>query len=68
MLQAMCAGLDRLLHLVGHTWPPEALSQQGQGMVMPLMTCISVAPIQSGNMMGLGDHKEQEIFSLTLGH
>ena len=57
MLQAMHAGLDRLLPLVGHTWSTEVLLQQRQGTVMPLMTHILVAPIQSGNTMGLGDHK-----------
>ena len=67
MLQAMHAGLDKMLHLVGHTWLSEALLQQRQGTVTPLMTCISVAPIQSGNTMVLGDHEEQ-IFSLTFGH
>ena len=67
MLQAMHTGPDRLLHLVGHTWPPEVLPQQRQGMVTSLMNCMSVVPIQGGNMMGLGDHKEQEIFGLTFG-
>ena len=63
----MHAGHDRLVHLVGHTWPPEVLPQQRQGTVTPFMLCISVAPIQTENMMGLGDHEEQEIFSLTFG-
>ena len=67
MLQVMCAGFYGLLHLVGHSCPPEAFPQQAQGMVMPLMTCISVAPIQSGNTVCLGDHEEQEIFSFTFG-
>ena len=59
VLQAMCAGLDRLVHLVGHTWPQEVLPQQKQGKIMPLMSCISVAPIQSGNMMDLGTTKSK---------
>ena len=46
MLQAMWAGLYGLVHLVGHSWPPEAFPQQTQGMVTPLMTCILVAPIE----------------------
>ena len=44
------------------------LPQQGEGSIVPLMACISVVPIQGGNMMFLGDHEEQEIFSLTPGH
>ena len=58
MLQAMHTGLKRLLHLIGYAWPPEMLSQQRQGMVMFLMTHISVTPIQGSNPMGLWDHEE----------
>ena len=64
MLQAMCAGLQGFLHLISHPWPTEVFAQQRQGMVMPLMTCISVPPIQSGNTVCLGDHEEQ-IFSFA---
>ena len=68
MLQAMCAGLQGFLYLVSHPQPPETFPQQQQGTVMPLMTCISVAPIQSGGIVCLGDHEEHEIFSVTFGH
>ena len=68
MLQAMCAGFYGLLHLVDHSLPQDTSPQQRQGMVMPLMTCISVAPIQSGNTVCLGDHEEQEIFNFTFVH
>ena len=67
MQQVMCTGHQGNLHLAGHSGPPETFPQQGQGLIMPLMACISVAPIWGGKMMCLGDHKEQEIFSLTLG-
>ena len=58
MLQAMCTGLNGLLHLIGHAWPPEALPQQGQGMVMSLITHIPMALIQGSDMMGPSDHEE----------
>ena len=58
MFQAMQTGLNGLLHLIGHAWPPGMLLQQRQGMVMTLMTHIPMAPIQGGNTMGLRDHKE----------
>ena len=60
MLQATHAGFYGLLHPVGHSLPSEEFLQQAQGMVVPLMTCILVAPIQSGdNIVCLGDHEEQ---------
>ena len=68
MLQAMCAGFYGLLHLVGHSWPPEVFPQQRQCTVMPLMTYILVAPSQSDNVVCLGDHKELEIFRFAFGH
>ena len=58
MLQGIDAGFYGFLHLVGHSWPPGVFLQQKQGTVAPLMTCISVAPIQSGNTVCLGDHEE----------
>ena len=58
MLQAMCTGLNGLLHLIGHAWPPQMLPQQGQGTVMSLMTHIPMAPIRGSDMMGLRDHEE----------
>ena len=66
MLQAMHTGFWGLLHLPGHSQPPEMFLQQGQGSSMPLIACILVAPIQGGNTLCLGDHKEKEI-GLTLG-
>ena len=67
MLKAMCAGPEGFLYLVSHPQLPETFLQQGQGMVALLMTCISVAPIQSSSMVCLGNHKEREIFSFVFG-
>ena len=68
MLQTACAGSDGLPHMAGHPWPPKVLLQWGQGIVMALMSCISMTSIQSGNPMHLWDLKEQQIFILTLRH
>ena len=65
MLQAMHTGLQGFLHFAGHSWPPEMFLQQGQVLIMPLMACISMAPIQGGNTMCLGDHEEQELSTGT---
>ena len=69
MLKAIHAGFYGLLHLVGFSWPSEAFPEQWQGMVMPLMTCISVAPIQCGNTVCPGDHKELQfwLWALNVG-
>ena len=66
MLQTMCAGPDGFLHLVGHSWPPEAFLQQGPCTVTPLMACISVASIQSGNTFHT--HMHIYTFVFTNGH
>ena len=58
-LQTMCTGINGLLHLIGHAWPTKVLLQQGQSVVMSLMTCIHMAPFQGGNMMGLRTTKSR---------
>ena len=60
MLQAVHTGLNGLLQLIGQAWPPEALSQERQGMIMSLMTYIPMAPIECGDMMGPRDQKRAE--------
>ena len=60
LLQAMCSGLYRLLHLIGLAWPPEMLLQIRQGMVASLMTHILVTPIQGGDPMGPGTTKSRK--------
>ena len=63
----MHTGLNTLLHLIGHAWPPEMLPQQRQGMVMSLMTCISMTPIQDATQWAFGTVKSRRSSVSPLG-
>ena len=50
--------LNRLLHLIGHAWPPEVLPQQGQSMVTSLMNLHPYRhPFKAATQWALGTTK-----------
>ena len=67
MLEAMCTGLNRLLHLIGHAWPPEMLPQWRQGTVTSLMTASRWHLFKVVTWWALGTTRSRKILGLTFG-
>ena len=54
MLDALLAAANHLLHLSGHSWPPELVMQQAQCLLLALVSSIMLTSIYGIYPVNLG--------------
>ena len=54
-----------LLHLGGHSWPPELVMKKAQCLMLTLVSSISVTSVHGSHSVSLGDHKLQNLLQFT---
>ena len=67
MLDALLTAANPLLHLSGHSWPPELVMQQAQCPLLALVSSIVVTSIYGRYPMSPVAYKSQNFFQFASG-